>query len=252
MNLLLQQLAKVTQGQEPLDILVLLGCGRLKELSSLNTSLAKRIVCIDASPRLEAVNRAHIATLPNANYVNTCVANTCGIVSFYCFNFAAYDGLQSLTELAERPRNLAQLETTTLYAIGLDQLIEQLGIAESNNNALLIDIGECGEQVLRAAKPEQLQMFVYIGLEHAEKVAPNFEDKYIEPLAHAGKLLSKGAHTIYQRKELKRSVRVKEKTLQQQLQEDLLALEWLKVKHTAEIESLELAILSTLKILNEK
>lgn len=210
MNLLLQQLAKAVQSQEPLDTLVLLGCGRLKELSNLNNCFAKRIVCVDSSPRLGAANRAHIITLPNAIYMNACVAAEPGEFAFYSYNFAAFDGLQSLAEIAERPRNLAQLETTTLQAIGLAQLIEQLGFGESNNNALLIDIGECGKQVLEAAKPEQLQVFAYIGLEHMEIVSPNLEDKCIEPLARAGKPLGKGSCTLYKRSELGSGVVVKD------------------------------------------
>lgn len=160
----LLNLLETTQ-QQPLHTMVLIGAGRASTYAAQASRLAHTVVLVDADAATCQANQQYVALHSNWQVVQATIAPQAGPANYHSFNASRFNGLLPMEQLANRPANLKQTNTTPVQASTLGDLLQQLELhTASGGCALLIDIGDTSLPVLASVQPAQLAGLGHVGL----------------------------------------------------------------------------------------
>ena len=142
MNWLQQQL----HNTQPPDTIVHLGAGLCRELTHWLQAGASRIVLVEPNPEMLTELRTRTEHHDSVEIISAAIGGQSGRGVLRLFNWPLLSSLREPTGLYESLPGLHETGRVSVDLLTMDQLLNQLGIAEKTNNWLVIDAP--GEEAL--------------------------------------------------------------------------------------------------------
>ncbi|MGR4068052.1 hypothetical protein [Billgrantia sp. C5P2] len=155
--------------QEVNGTILHLGAGECRELETYLATEAEQIVLVEPAPEAAQALRQRTADEPRVKVIEAAVSSLAGGATLYYYNLPGLATLHPLKPLPTKWPGLREISQVNVKAYSLDQLMEQVTMAEGRKHWLVIETPGEESHVLRAIRDYEVPLWIshlslYIGI----------------------------------------------------------------------------------------